>query len=198
MKAVGLTGGIGSGKSVVAAMLRDLGAATIDTDAVARKVVAPGSAGLAEIVARFGRDVLAADGSLDRDKLGKMVFGDPQARGDLEAITHPRIWQAVGERIQRETAKGTALLVVEVPLLFETNAQSMFAAVICVTASRANRIVRIKARSGYDEARIAGILDAQIDPAKQASMADFVIDNDGDLNETRRQVESVFRALTSS
>jgi len=196
MKVVGLTGGIGCGKSAVAAMFRELGAATIDADQVAREVVEPGTPGYAEAVARFGPAAVGPDGALNRGALGELVFRDPAARRDLEAIVHPRVYLAIGEHIAEEMQRGTKLAIVEIPLLFETQAPLAFAATICVTASLATQKARVKNRSGYADDVVAGILAAQMDPVKKAAMATYVVDNDGDLDATRRQVEELHRKLT--
>jgi dephospho-CoA kinase len=193
-----LTGGIGCGKSAVAAIFRSLGAATVDADQIARDVVAPGTPGLAAAIARFGAPVLAADGSLDRAALGALVFRDPQARRDLEAIIHPHVYQAIGEWIAAQQTCGAPLLIVEVPLLFESEAPPIFAATICVTAAPAVQVARVKVRSGYSDEVVQGILAAQMDPVAKAARADYVIDNGGAMAETRRQVEELFRRLTAA
>lgn len=197
MKIVGLTGGLACGKSAIAAMFRDLGAATLDTDQASRRVVEPGTPGLQTLVKRFGTGILAADGRLDRDRLGKVVFGDRQARLDLEAIVHPLVYQAVGEWLAEESDRQTPVAILEIPLLFEVAVPFQFDAVICVRASRLTQIARVKKRSGYDDATIDGILAAQMAVEKKAALADFVIDNEGDLATSRRQVADVYRRLTA-
>ncbi len=197
MRIVGLTGGIGSGKSLVGQFFRDFGAAVFDADQAARDAVAPGSAGLQAIVARFGAEVLRPDGTLDRDRLGKLVFADPQARRDLEAIVHPAVYFRLRELAEKQVARGTPLVVLEIPLLFESPSPFVLEATVCVTASREIRWRRIKERSGYDDDTIRGILDAQMDQEEKARRADFVIQNDGSPEETRRQVEVLYQLLTS-
>lgn len=196
MKIVALTGGIACGKSVVAVMLRELGAATLDTDRLSREVVAPGTPGLAVVAARFGASVLGPDSSLDRDALARLVFADPQARLDLEAIVHPLVFQAMADWIAAQSMAEAPLAVLEIPLLFEVDVPRIYDVGVAVVASRATQIARLKARSDYDDATVAGILGAQLSPAEKASRADFVIDNDGDLDATRRQVAALFEKLT--
>lgn len=196
MKVLGLTGGIGSGKSVVAAMFRDLGAVVLDADQVARDVVSPGTTGLQELVERFGTEILGPDGGIDRAMLGKKVFADPQARADLEAIVHPRVYFTICDWVDQVRMEGAPLAVIEIPLLFETQAHFPIDATICVLAGRAEQIERAKKRSNYDDQTLQGILDAQMDPADKSKLADHVIDNNGTLEETRRQVMRLFANLT--
>jgi dephospho-CoA kinase len=196
MKTVGLTGGIGSGKTLVGRFFRELGAAVIDADQIARDVVAPGADGLRAVVARFGREVLAPDGSLDRDKLAGVVFADPQARRDLEAIVHPLVYFSLRDQSEQHRREGAPLVVLEIPLLFESPSPFAVDATICVIASRETQWRRIRARSGYDDEVIRGILDAQMDPAEKARRADYVIRNDGSPEETRRQVVELYQTLT--
>jgi len=196
MKIVGLTGGIGSGKSTVAAFFRKLGAATIDTDQVSRDIVAVGSEGLAEILHRFGQDVLQSDGSLDREALRRVVFQDENARLDLEAITHPRIFMVVGQWAQKQIEAGCPLAIIEIPLLFEVPTPFDFDATICVTSTREQQIQRTVDRSAYDKKTLTGILDVQMSTEEKAGRADFTIDNSGSLDDTLRQVKEVFARLT--
>lgn len=196
MKVAGITGGIGCGKSVVAEMFRDLGAATLDSDQVARDVVADGSDGLAEILRRFGGHLKNADGGLDRKALAEIVFDYPQARLDLEDIVHPRVYLAIGEWLERQRSESIALAVLEIPLLFEVQVPLALDATICVVAAREQQIERIQARSDYDRKTIEGILAAQMSVQEKANRADYVIENGGSLENTRSQVEQVFRQIT--
>jgi dephospho-CoA kinase len=198
MKIVGLTGNLGSGKSTVAAMFRELGAATLDADQLARAAIAPSAPGFAAVVQRFGEGVLAADGTIDRAALADQVFRDPQARLDLEAIVHPHVFAAIGEAIQHHAATRTPLLVIEIPLLFEVEMPPIFDATVCVTAPREAMIARVASRSGYDRAVAEAILAAQMPPDEKARRADHVIENGGDLAATRRQVTEIFHRLISA
>ncbi|NLH49111.1 MAG: dephospho-CoA kinase [Myxococcales bacterium] len=195
MKVVGLTGGLASGKSVVTAIFRELGAATLDADQVAHDLLHPGRSGHREVVRRFGPEILTAEGAIDRGVLGRLVFQDPQARRDLEAIVHPLVYQEIAAWIAAEQNKNTPLAIIEIPLLFESVSPVGFHHTICVTATRRAQIDRAKERSGYDETTIAGILAAQMPPAEQARRADFTIDNSGDLAATRRQVAALYEKL---
>lgn len=141
MLRVGLSGGIGSGKSTVSARLSELGAVVIDADAIAREVVAPGTRALAEIVARFGSAVVTAEGALDRPALGQVVFADPAARRDLESITHPRIAERTAELMA--AAPADAVVVHDVPLLVEKSMGSSYDLVVIVWASEQERLRRL-------------------------------------------------------
>jgi dephospho-CoA kinase len=194
MLLVGLTGGIGSGKSSVAALLAHRGAVIVDADAVARDVVEPGSAGLARLVERFGPGILAPDGSLDRAALARIAFADDASRRNLEAIIHP----AVGEEFVRRmtSAPEDAIVVCDVPLLAETSpswAQS-FAAVIVVEAPREARLERLEQR-GLTRADAEARMAAQAGDDERRTLADYLIDNSGDRAGLERQVDDVWRDL---
>ena len=198
MRVVGLTGGIGSGKSTVARMLHSLGATIVDADVLAREAVAAGSAGLAEIVTTFGEQVLAADGCLDRKALGAVVFSDPLARKKLEAITHPRVAALAMARFQEANDRGDPLIIYDVPLLYENGLERMLPRVIVVFASDANRWARIKARDGLTDDEISARFAAQQPLDDKVRQADFVINNDHSPDETERQVHALFERLTTA
>lgn len=189
---VGLTGGIGSGKSAVAKILEDLGAYIVDTDALAREAVAPNSDGFLEI-ARVWPQVVRT-GALDRAALAEIVFNDPSARERLNAILHPHIRRLAMERDAR--AKPGQLVVHVVPLLFETGYERLVDKTIAVVAPEASRIARIVARDGIDEARVRARMAAQIDPEEARRRADYVIENDGNFDRLRQRTGDVYRALT--
>lgn len=192
---VGLTGGIASGKSTVAAMLRDLGAAVVDADALAREVVEPGRPALAEIVARFGPDVLTPEGRLDRPKLAAIVFRDDRARRDLNAITHPRIAALAAEQSRRLAEAGAPLVIYEAALLVENGLHRGLSALVVVAVPEAVQIERLVRRDGLSEEEARARLAAQLPLDEKVKVADFVIDNAGSLADTRAQVERVYRAL---
>lgn len=174
---IGLTGGIGSGKSTVAGLLAAKGAVVIDADLLAREVVAPGTPGLAEVVQRFGDGVLAADGALDRAALGRIVFADPVARRDLEAIIHPAVRaRAAG---LTSAAPAGAVVVQVIPLLVETGQQDAFDLVVVVDVDPAVQLDRVRARDGFDEAAARRRLQAQASREARLAAADWVISNDG-------------------
>jgi len=191
---LGLTGGIGMGKSAAGDWFQGRQAPTIDTDRVARDICAPGSAALAEIESCFGPEVIGADGGRRRDELAKRVFGNKEKRAALEAILHPRIraaWQA-------ETAgwreSGVAVGIVQIPLLFETNAEAEFDAVVCLACSPQVQKVRLLAR-GWNEEQIAGRIAAQISITEKMERSDFVIWNESGLQELGEQLQRVLSAL---
>lgn len=192
---IGLTGGIASGKSSVARALEQRGVPVIDADLLAREVVARGTPGLAEIVRTFGPDVLSADGSLDRDKLGARVFQDAEARQQLNAITHPRIGQLSAERIQAALQTDAPYVVYEAALLVETGAHRGMAALVVVATSPEIQVTRLMGRDGLSESAARARLAAQAPLAAKLAAADYVIQNDAGLPELREQIERVHRAL---
>lgn len=185
MRRIGLTGGIGSGKSTVAALYAELGAHVIDADELAREVVRPGSDGLAALVEVFGVRVLADDGSLDRAGLAEIVFRDPEARQQLNAITHPRIAARTAELIAALPDDG--VLIHDVPLLVELGMQAAYDLVVVVDAPDEVRLRRLVDR-GLTEADAQSRIAAQAPREQRLAVADIVIDNSGDLNSLRRQV----------
>jgi dephospho-CoA kinase len=192
---VGLTGGIGSGKSTVAAMLRELGAPVIDADALAREVVEPGQPALREIVERFGPEVLTPDGRLDRPRLAAIVFGDPRARADLEAITHPRIAALAAERAQEHARSGAPVVFYEAALLVEHGLHRGMAGLVVVASPPELQIARLRARDGLSKEEARARLAAQLPLAEKLAVATHVIDNSRGLDETRERVKQVYAAL---
>jgi dephospho-CoA kinase len=189
---IGLTGGIGSGKSTVAAMLTERGALVIDADAIARQVVEPGSPALEKLVERFGREILAADGSLDRTSLAAQAFVTDEARKDLEAITHP----AIGEEFLRRLAEAPAdaIVVHDVPLLVESTRGFKYDAVIVVEAPVGVRLDRLEARGvSRDDAerRIA----LQASDEERRKVATWVVDNSGSVADLERQLDTIWSDL---
>jgi len=182
---IGLTGGIASGKSTVARILRAEGVAVIDADALAREVVARGSTGLSEIVATFGAGVLDSDGALDRPKLAAIVFADAQARSRLNAIVHPRIGQLSAERITAARLTDTPYVVYEAPLLVETGAHRGLAALIVVATAEPIQLERVVSRDGIDEHAARERLAAQLPLSAKVKEADYVIVNDSDIDTLR-------------
>lgn len=195
MVLIGLTGGIGAGKSAVASRLAEHGAVVVDGDKVAREVVAPGSEGLAEVVAEFGPGVLSADGSLDRPALGKIVFADAGARRRLEEITHPRIRVRTVELIA--AAPPGSVVVNDVPLLVEGGMAAAFELVIIVFAARETRIARIMETRGMTRAEAESRIAAQATDEQRRAVADVAIENDGTLADLRQRVDEVWRQLSS-
>jgi dephospho-CoA kinase len=193
---IGLTGGIASGKSAVAGMFKALGAYTIDFDVLAREVVEPGTPGLNEIVEYFGRQVLQADGSLDRKALSDIVFSDLEKRKKLESFTHGRITEAFIRDLNAITARDPdAIIQVVVPLLLELNLQYLFHKILVVYVPPEVQVERLARRDNITREQAANILKAQLPIDEKVGYADHVIDNQGKPEETRVKVERLWREL---
>jgi dephospho-CoA kinase len=190
-----LTGGIATGKSYVRSRLASHGIPTLDADTLAREAVAPGSSGLAAVVARFGDGVLRADGSLDRRALGATVFQDAQARADLEAIVHPRVREATATWLDRLAEAGETVAVVDIPLLFETGRDREFDRVIVTSCPRSQQVARVVERDGLTPAEAEARIDAQLPTDEKVRRADFVIDTGGTFGDTNRQTDRVVERL---
>lgn len=189
MLVLGLTGGIGSGKSTVAAMLADRGAVVIDADTVAREVVEPGGPAYKGVVDRFGPDVVAGDGRIDRPALAKIVFGNPSALADLNALTHPVIAEVVGERLTAE-AGTDHVVILDVPLLVETErARAKCAAVVVVDCPEDVAVRRLVEQRAMVEADVRSRMAAQATRNERLALADFVIDNSGTRDELAAEVD---------
>ncbi len=197
MLRVGLTGGIGSGKSAVSSLLASRGVVVVDADQIAREVVEPGSPGLAAVVAEFGEDVLRPDGSLDREALGRRVFSDPAEIARLNAIVHPLVGERTGELMRQAEAGGARVVVHDVPLLVENGLAPLYDAVVVVAATPAtqlDRLVRLRGMSAEDaQARI----DAQAPLEDKLAVATYVVRNDGSRDELLSQVERLWHTLTA-
>jgi dephospho-CoA kinase len=192
MKILGLTGGIGSGKTVVGEMFARLGAEIIDADQLAREVVEPGQPALEEIVQRFGSDILQPDGRLDRARLGGIVFADASARAALNAITHPRIRQRMEDAIaSRKDRAGVLVLVI--PLLYESARTGLVEEVIVVWVDPQTQFRRLVERGGLTAEQARQRIEAQMPLDEKRALADDVIDNRGSLADTQRQVEAIYR-----
>ena len=190
-----LTGGIATGKSYVRVRLASHGIPTLDSDVLAREAVAPGSAGRAAVVERVGADGLAADGSLDRRALGAIVFADPRARADLEAIVHPRVREATATWLERLTAAGESVAIVDIPLLYETGRDRDFDRVIVTSCPRSQQVARVVERDGLSPADAEARIDAQAPTDEKVRRADFVIDTGGTFGDTNRQTDRVVEKL---
>jgi dephospho-CoA kinase len=195
VKVIGLTGGIATGKSAVASLLSELGARIIDADELAREVVKPGREAWQDIVEAFGTEILREDKTIDREKLRKIVFRDPKARKRLESITHPRIRTLAQQRIQNLAAEGAGIIVYEAPLLFENQVHLWLRPVILVACDLAIQKHRLQERDGLNEEEIQQHLKAQMSLEEKRKLADFIIENNGDLEELRRQVEEVWEKI---
>jgi dephospho-CoA kinase len=192
MRVLGLTGGIGSGKSVVASMLSDLGATVIDADQLARDLVEPGQPALQEIAAAFGQEILQPDGRLNRGKLADIIFADPAARARLDSITHPRIQRLMEDAIAARRDR-PGVLVLDIPLLFENERRAVVERTIVVWVDAATQRRRLVERDGLTQAQARQRIAAQMPLDEKRARADHVIDNSGSLEDTRRQVEAIYR-----
>ena len=195
MKLIGLTGGAGSGKSTVAQMFRELGAAVIDADEATHAVYAPGTLGFDAVVAEFGEDYVRGE-QIDRARLGELVFHDEGARLRLNAIVHPLVRQWMADRTVQAMLRGADVVVQDVPLLFENNLQGLFSGVVLVYAPAETQLQRLVER-GLARERAEAIIAAQMPIDEKRSLADFVIDNSDGREETRRQVEEVWTKVRS-
>ena len=198
MFVIGLTGGIGTGKSEVSRLLGELGAEVIQADKVAHEAYEPGTPGWREVVEAFGEGVLDADGRIDRKALGGIVFDDEQARERLNAIVHPIVRRLLEERIATLEREGTRVAVIEVPLLVEAIKQQsrwtrLLDEIWVVTAPEDQAVARVRARSGLDEKAIMARIGSQATERERIEFADAVIDNGGSLEELRRQVTNLWR-----
>ena len=189
-----LTGGIATGKSYCMARLEGLGIPTVDADRLARLAVAPGSAGLAAVVDRFGASLLRPDGTLDRAALGAIVFSDRAARADLESIIHPEVYRRIREWFGR-LPSGIPAAVADIPLLFETGHQHDFDRVIVAACSADEQLRRLVARDGLSEPEARARLAAQWPIEEKVSRADYVIRTDGTFAETDAQINAVAESL---
>lgn len=192
---VGLTGGIGSGKSTVSARLSELGAVVVDYDLLAREAVEPGSAALAAIGVRFGDDVIAPDGTLDRPALGSVVFADEQARRDLEAITHPAIRELAAARVARAPAE--AVVVHDHPLLVEMGMAGQCDTVVVVDVPTDVQVERLVEERGMTEADARARLAAQTSREDRLAVADEVLDNSGTRGQLLDAVDALWERLTA-
>src|SRR5512140_1014521 len=195
MRIFGLTGNIGSGKSTVAAMLREAGIPVLDADRISREVTAPGGRAYDAVVQAFGREIVRNDGTIDRKRLGEIVFPDPASRERLERITHPAIFDAMKEAIARIEREGHRAAVVEAALIHESGRKGLFEAVISVTCDRETALSRLAARDGMSRSQAEARLRAQMDADRKAKASDYVIDNSASTEETSRQVKRIARTL---
>ncbi len=195
MRKIALTGGAGSGKSTVAKMFAELGAQVLDADAIAREVVAPGKPAWEALRREFGPEFFREDGTLNRGKLARRVFSDPGALARLNAIVHPEVARELKARLAALAGEGAALVIVEVPLLFEAGLEKGYDAVIVVDCPASQQQARLLARDARSAAEIAGLLSAQMPLAEKRARADYVVDNSGTLEATQRQVKDIWTIL---
>ena len=195
---VALTGGIATGKSRCLRRFGELGARTIDTDALARDAVAPGTPGLAAVVAQFGQELLQEDGTLNRGRLGQLVFADAAKRRDLEAIVHPAVFAALDEWSAGNDSAGLAepaISVTDIPLLYESGHEGDFDAVVVTQCRPDQQLARLIDRDGFTPEDARQRIDLQLPAAEKARRADFVVDTSTTLADTDRGVDSVWTTL---
>ena len=196
MLIVGLTGGVASGKSVVSRILKEEGAYLIDADQIARELVQPRTSAWEELVKVFGKEILQKDGSIHRKKLAAKVFSDPKQRDLLNRTLHPRIKEEMGRRLKAIGQKDPeAIVVIDAPLLVETGNHREMDKVIVVISTEAQQITRLREREGMDQEEARRIMASQIATEEKVKVADFVIRNEGSLEETERRAREVFQEL---
>lgn len=192
-----LTGNIASGKSTVASLLAARGARIIDADQLARDATAPGTPGLAAVVARFGTRVLQPDGTLDRTVMRHVVFQDPDARAALNGIVHPEVRRLRAEAVARAREQGVALVISDTPLLFEVGLQHTFDGVILVDAPESLRLARIVRDRGLSEAEAQAMINAQMPSAAKRAGATWIVENDGSMHALAAQVAALWPELSA-
>jgi dephospho-CoA kinase len=197
MKIIGLTGGIGSGKSTMARFLKELGAVVIDADKVGHEVLRSDAEVKQEIVAAFGEGVLTAGGSVSRQKLGRIVFGNPESLLKLNVIMHPRIAEVVKAQLEGYRKDGARVVVVEAPLLLEAGWDSLVDEVWVTVAAEATVLKRLEERAGLSEAESLERLRSQMSAAERVRQADVVIDTDCTLDELEKKVVELWQGLDS-
>lgn len=192
---IGLTGGIACGKSTVSRMLAERAVRIIDADMIAREVVRPGEEAWSLVVERFGQDILLANDELDRAKLGSLVFSDEQARLDLNAIVHPAIRGRMRQLIKEAQEEKIALIVLDIPLLYESKLEYMVEKVVVVYCTANLQLERLMERNGFDEEEARRRIASQLSIEDKRLWADYVIDNNGTLTETEQQVDELVGIL---
>lgn len=195
MLLIGLTGNIASGKSTVARLLSERGATIIDADVLARRVVEPGMPAFDEIVRRWGRDVVAPDGSLDRDALRRLVFADHDQLEELNAIVHPEVVAYRDRLVEEARQRGDRLVVQDIPLLFERGIVDQFDRIVLVDAPRPVRLERLMRERGLSETESMDMITAQMPAELKRARADYIIENTGTVRELEERVSDVWHAL---
>ena len=195
MKIIGLTGGIGSGKSTVSQFLAELGATIIDADKIGHETFKPETEAWREVVAAFGQQIVATNGTIDRKKLGTIVFSNPEARARLNQIMHPRIYEVVRAQLAEFQRQGVSVVVLEAPLLVETGWTSLVDEVWVTTAAEDTVLKRLRERTGLSEAESQARIRAQLPAGKRIREADVVIDTDCDLDELKAKIGELWRGL---
>lgn len=192
---LGITGGIASGKTTVAKLFKELGAVVVSADELAREIVSPGSSTLRQIAECFGSRVLLADGTLNRPLMAELIFNDPQARQALNRITHPAIAALADQRLREAERGGVSLVVYDAPLLYEAGAVRQVDKVLVVAVDEEVQVARLMARDGVAREQALARIAAQMPLSEKIARADYVVDNSGSSQETRRQVSALIERL---
>ena len=195
MKVIGLTGGIGSGKSTVSQYLAELGAVVIDADKVGHEAFKPDTPAWRDVVATFGREVLAANNEIDRKKLGQIVFSNPEALAQLNRIMHPRMYDMMKARIEEYRRQGVAVVVLEAAILIEANWTPLVDKVWVTVTPESAVLERVKKQRGQDEAQTLARIRAQLPTAERIKRADVVINNEGNLDEVKAKIKELWARL---
>ena len=195
MKVIGLTGGIGSGKSTVSRFLGEMGAVVLDADKVGHQAYQPGTETWKELVAAFGEDIVAPDSTIDRRRLGAIVFADPEALARLNRIVHPRMFDMMKARIEEYRGQGTEVVVLEAAILLEANWTPLVDEVWVTVTSESTVVQRTRERTGLPEEQIRARIRSQLSNEERTKQAKVVITNDGDLAELRLRVEELWNGL---
>jgi dephospho-CoA kinase len=195
MKLIGLTGGVGSGKTTVAGILRDLGAEVVDADEAAHAAYSPGTPGFDAVAREFGPEFVR-DGRIDRERLGRLVFEDADARRRLNAIVHPMVRDWMAERTAEAVGRGAEVVVHDVPLLYENGLDGLFSSIVLVYAPEEVQVERLVKGRGFTEERARAVIAAQMPIEEKRRRAHHVIDNSGTPEQTRRQVEEMWAQIT--
>lgn len=195
MKVIGLTGGIGSGKSIVTQLLSELGASVVSADEVGHRCYQPGTEAWKDVVDAFGEEVVAPDGSIDRNRLAAIVFGDPDALKRLNQIMHPRMYDMMADQIEEYRQGGVEVVVLEAAILFEGGWAPLADEIWVTVASEATVVQRVKERNGLPEEQIRSRIRSQLSNEERKEKADLVISNDGGLDELREKVEKLWEGL---
>lgn len=193
---VGLTGGIACGKTTVSNLFKDKGCPIVDADQVAREVVEPGELGLSQVVERFGTGVITEDGTLNRKKLGQIVFSDEAARAELNAILHPLIQKRMQEKKEQALKLAPPFVIMDIPLLYENGHENTMDIVIVVYVPASVQLERLMLRDGFSRQEAKKRIASQMDIEEKKKRADFIIDNTGTFEDTKQQVEKIYSRLS--
>ena len=195
VRIIGLTGGIASGKSTISTLFHELGVAIIDADIISRQVVAPGKSALSEIVNLFGDEIILPSGKLNREKLGAIIFNDEKYRQNLNSIIHPHVAQQFLDEVKNHKANGEAWVIYDAALIVENNLQSGFDGLIVVKCDPSVQLARLMLRNSLSESEAQDRIQSQFPLEKKVQVADWIIDNSGTLEDSTRQVNSLFKTL---